>query len=75
MAHNDIYPWLEGVGQNAQKLWKDILDEKVDVQNLSNYFEGIEVETHHVGYDYTEEITLPINEGADKVGVEEFEIK
>ena len=75
LAHNDIYPWLDGVEQDVQKLWNDILEKKVDVQDLSTYFEGIEVETRHIGYDYAEEIPLPINEVADKVGVDEFGIK
>ena len=72
LAHKDIYPWKEGVEQDAHKLWRDILNAKVDIQAMGEYFEGIEVVMHHLNYDYLDEQERLINTVADEKGVDEF---
>lgn len=75
LAHNDLYPWREDVNQDAHALWRDLLNAKVGIEEMENYFEGITVERWRPNFDYTDEKGRAINAVADEAGVDEFDIE
>ena len=51
-SHRHDYPQIEGQEKNIDERYHELCECVMEVQDLNDYFRNIDIDVHHVNYDY-----------------------